>query len=188
MNMGATNTMVAMSMPTSGDASSSGIDKMKMGDMAMTFFTSSTTSLYSKSWTPTSTGQYAGTCIFLIFLAAILRALLAARLNIIGILAAFDRQHTGGSIYSRAEASKAAAPRPWRANEAVILAFMDFVLAGIGYLLSVSYYLLTCAATDCMSRMIAVMTMNVGYFMSVLSGVFVGSLIFGRFMAYSAAH
>ena len=38
------------------------------------------------------------------------------------------------------------------------------------------------------SRMIAVMTMNVGYFLSVLGGIFLGSLIFGRFMAHSAGH
>jgi copper transporter 1 len=36
--------------------------------------------------------------------------------------------------------------------------------------------------------MVAVMTMNVGYLMSILAGVFVGSMIFGRFMAYSVAH
>jgi len=36
--------------------------------------------------------------------------------------------------------------------------------------------------------MIAVMTMNLGYFMSVLGGVFLGSMVFGRFMARSAAH
>ena len=37
------------------------------------------------------------------------------------------------------------------------------------------------------SRMIAVMTMNVGYFMSVLAGIFLGSLVFGHYMAKSAA-
>jgi copper transporter 1 len=36
--------------------------------------------------------------------------------------------------------------------------------------------------------MVAVMTMNVGYLLSILAGVFVGSMIFGRFMAYSVAH
>lgn len=80
--------------------------------------------------------------MFLITLAAIFRALVAARLNIIGILAAFDRNRTGGSVYAYAETSKVAAPRPWRANEAVVLGFMDVVLAGIGYLLSVSRSLL----------------------------------------------
>jgi hypothetical protein len=37
-------------------------------------------------------------------------------------------------------------------------------------------------------RMIAVMTMNVGYFLSVLAGVFVGSVAFGRFMANAVGH
>jgi copper transporter 1 len=36
--------------------------------------------------------------------------------------------------------------------------------------------------------MIAVMTMNVGYFLSVLAGVFLGSMLFGRFMAHAAVH
>ena len=37
-------------------------------------------------------------------------------------------------------------------------------------------------------RMIAVMTMNVGYFISVLAGVFVGSMVFGRFLGNTATH
>jgi hypothetical protein len=37
-------------------------------------------------------------------------------------------------------------------------------------------------------RMIAVMTMNAGYFLSVLGGIFLGSLIFSRYMAKSAVH
>lgn len=32
-----------------------------------------------------------------------------------------------------------------------------------------------------LSRMLAVMTMNVGYFLSVLSGTFVGELAVGRY-------
>jgi hypothetical protein len=35
--------------------------------------------------------------------------------------------------------------------------------------------------------MIAVMTMNLGYFLSVLAGVFVGSMVAGRYMVHSAA-
>lgn len=31
-----------------------------------------------------------------------------------------------------------------------------------------------------MGRMLAVMTMNVGYFMAVLGGVFVGEMVWGR--------
>jgi len=60
--------------------------------------------------------------------------------------------------------------RMWRAGEAVWIAGADVVLAGVSYLL-----------------MIAVMTMNVGYFMSVLAGIFLGSLVFGHYMAKSAA-
>lgn len=32
------------------------------------------------------------------------------------------------------------------------------------------------------------MTMNVGYFLSVLAGVFVGSMVFARFTAGTAVH
>jgi hypothetical protein len=33
-------------------------------------------------------------------------------------------------------------------------------------------------------RMLAVMTMNVGYFLSVLGGTFLGSLLIGRYAAF----
>jgi hypothetical protein len=47
--------------------------------MPMVFTTATNTPLYSTSWTPSSTGSYAGTCIFLIVLASILRVLYAFR-------------------------------------------------------------------------------------------------------------
>lgn len=50
-----------------------------MSQMRMTFFTSTTTPLYSIAWTPTSTGLYAATCIFLICFAVVFRGLLALR-------------------------------------------------------------------------------------------------------------
>ena len=43
----------------------------------MVFTNSHTTPLYSTSWTPTSSGAYAGTCIFLVILAALLRCMFA---------------------------------------------------------------------------------------------------------------
>lgn len=52
---------------------------MDMASMNMYFFTSTTTPLFSKSWTPSSTGQYAGSCIFLIVLAIVSRCLGAFR-------------------------------------------------------------------------------------------------------------
>ena len=47
--------------------------------MMMTFFTSKNTPLFSQSWSPSNTGDYVGTCIFLIFFGAIFQALLASR-------------------------------------------------------------------------------------------------------------
>lgn len=40
------------------------------------------TSLYSLSWTPTTSGQYAGTCIFLVILAIISRLLVAFKVAV----------------------------------------------------------------------------------------------------------
>lgn len=135
-----------------------------MSTMSMTFFTSTSTSLFSASWTPTTPGQYAGTCIFLIALVALFRALVAVRFNLFAVLAQAKGQP---EIEDKARLEK----RRWRADEAVWIASLDVVLAGVSYLL-----------------MIAVMTMNVGYFMSVLGGVFLGSLSCGRFMARTAPH
>jgi hypothetical protein len=47
--------------------------------MSMVFTTDHSTPLFSSQWTPTSTGSYAGTCIFLIVLAIISRLLQAYR-------------------------------------------------------------------------------------------------------------
>ncbi|KAF1949763.1 hypothetical protein CC80DRAFT_428348 [Byssothecium circinans] len=138
--------------------------------MAMTFFTSTTTPLFSMAWTPTSSGQYAGTCIFLIIFATIFRSLLAIRLNFFEILAMVKRRR-GDDQMILYNMEKQSGLRTWRASEAVMMAFLDVVIAGTGYLI-----------------MIVVMTMNVGYFLSILGGVFLGSLIFGRFMGRSAAH
>jgi len=61
-------------------ATTDSMDGMDMGSsspmtMTMSFFTATNTPLYSTSWTPTSAGAYAGTCIFLIILAITLRAI-----------------------------------------------------------------------------------------------------------------
>lgn len=45
----------------------------------MVFANSQTTPLFSQAWTPSSTGAYAGTCIFLILLAIIDRSLFALK-------------------------------------------------------------------------------------------------------------
>ncbi|KAF2170464.1 hypothetical protein M409DRAFT_64196 [Zasmidium cellare ATCC 36951] len=132
--------------------------------MAMTFFTATNTPLFSFSWIPDTTGQYAGTCIFLIVLAAIFRALLAMRIHFYDIFAYVTHR-------PQPKGCAGQTIRPWRASEVMTVGLLDVIIAGVGYLL-----------------MIAVMTMNVGYFLSVLAGVFVGSVLFGRFVAGSASH
>jgi len=47
--------------------------------MTMSFFTAYDTPLFSSAWTPRSTGQYAGACIFLIVLAVISRMISVLR-------------------------------------------------------------------------------------------------------------
>jgi copper transporter 1 len=48
-------------------------------DMAMVFFNAHDTPLFSISWAPSSSGAYAGTCIFLVMLAIVHRALVATK-------------------------------------------------------------------------------------------------------------
>jgi copper transporter 1 len=91
---------------------------MGMQMMAMTFFTSTNSPLYSISWMPESKKSYAGTCIFLIVLAAILRGLLAIRLNIFRVLR--KTKHAGKEdLVHEYDYGRGAAIRPWKANEAV---------------------------------------------------------------------
>ncbi|KAL8802959.1 MAG: hypothetical protein Q9200_006403 [Gallowayella weberi] len=52
---------------------------MPMSMMSMTFFSASSTALFSSTWTQGSTGAYAGTCIFLIILAVLFRFLAAGK-------------------------------------------------------------------------------------------------------------
>ncbi|KAJ4299998.1 hypothetical protein N0V90_005246 [Kalmusia sp. IMI 367209] len=167
MEMTSATSTAGMPMSTGGATS----DSMDMAmTMAMTFFTSTTTPLFSSAWTPTSTGQYAGTCIFLIAFAAIFRALLAIRFNFDAVMNSVKHGRGDDQVYLYTDEIKKAR-RPWKANEAVALGAIDVLVGGVGYLL-----------------MIAVMTMNVGYFLSALAGIFVGSLAFSRFMMHSASH
>jgi len=56
----------------------------------------------------------------------------------------------------------------WRVSVDFPRALYQMVLAGVSYLL-----------------MIAVMTLNVGYFLAVLGGIFLGEVLFGRFSAHN---
>ncbi|EEH33442.2 hypothetical protein PAAG_04492 [Paracoccidioides lutzii Pb01] len=161
--------------------------------MAMVFQTTQATPLYSNDWTPRSAGTYAGTCIFLIVLAVMFRALLATKsmlehrwaaaamsrryVVVAGQLPAAERiqmdpNASTGTLVSangveekvRVVASLKGQTAPWRFSVDLPRALLVMVTAGVGYLL-----------------MLAVMTMNVGYFMSVLAGVFVGDVVLGRY-------
>ncbi|KAM3074947.1 hypothetical protein ACMFMG_008353 [Clarireedia jacksonii] len=189
MTMTTSTTMSGMTMTSSSAISTStGIDGMDMSsgsstvmtsrEMAMVFFQSVTTPLYSTAWTPSGDGPYAGTCIFLIALATIHRILHAVKCAIIDTRLE-GRSVPLGSQEGDPEVVKAAARQlksewhhhPFRVANETFRATFEVVISGIGYLL-----------------MLAVMTMNVGYFLSVLSGIFLGTFIAGRFGVYINHH
>ncbi|KAH7158099.1 Ctr copper transporter [Dactylonectria estremocensis] len=174
------------------DTSSSDSHSSSSSMMTMIFQTQMATPLYASSWTPSSAGAYAGTCIFLVILAILGRALLA--IKAVQEARWLDREAArryvtvNGKIPLAEQISvnpdarqmtlsangveesvmvverKRNASRPWRFSVDPLRAVLDTFIVGIGYLL-----------------MLAVMTMNVGYFMSVLAGVFIGSLALGRY-------
>ncbi|KAK3335692.1 Ctr copper transporter [Cercophora scortea] len=163
--------------------------------MLSVFQNSIATPLYSEAWTPSSTGTYAATCLFLILLGAGFRGLLALKSRqegrwldaelhrryvvVNGKPPLAQRLSTDSVAKSTAVLSengveenvvvvKKRTPSrtpPWRMSVDPVRALLDTVVAGVGYLL-----------------MLAVMTMNVGYFLSVLGGTFLGSLLVGRYI------
>lgn len=150
------------------------MDGMDMGDgsgsstpstmtMQSVFQNSIATPLYSTAWTPTSTGTYAGTCIFIIVLSVLLRVLLAGKayLEARWLDREFNRRYvvvqgrlpvkeqvSRDSLAKRAiltengveedvavVGKKTVVVRPWRVSVDPIRAGVDVVIAGVGYLL-----------------------------------------------------
>ncbi|ORY64790.1 Ctr copper transporter family-domain-containing protein [Pseudomassariella vexata] len=149
--------------------------------MAMTFFQAENTSLFSTAWTPNSTAAYAGTCFFLIFLAFAMRTMMALKPifeqsqlqatkksnqnNGAGDIENGNKEGRGGSNTKGkgfiVEFRKRWAT--WNLTVNFVRAIYELFLVGIGYLL-----------------MLAVMSYNVGYFVSILTGVFLGTLVMGH--------
>ncbi|KAL8724770.1 MAG: hypothetical protein Q9181_006682 [Wetmoreana brouardii] len=173
-----------MSMPSS---------TMSMSSMSMGLFTSTSTTLFSSAWTPGSTGAYAGTCIFIIILAALFRGLAAGKhvlehrwldqeLNRRYVVVRgtpteaeqinSDTDNKNATLISERGVEEHVkvvrkarrSITPWRFSVDLPRAAYATLMAGVGYLL-----------------MLAVMTMNVGYFLSVLGGTFLGELATGRY-------
>ncbi|KAJ9129826.1 hypothetical protein NKR19_g10169 [Coniochaeta hoffmannii] len=159
----------------------------------MGVFTISTgTPLYSSAWMPTSVNAYAATCIYLIVLGAIFRCLAAARsvLERRSIDADFNSRNVilpreqndnervrsdmgfdrGRLVENGVEENIMIVRRriqgvmPWRITTDGPRALIDVVYAGVLYLL-----------------MVSIMAMDLGYFLAVLCGIFLGSLATGRY-------
>jgi copper transporter 1 len=133
------------------------------GGMAMAFVASTSTPLYSESWTPSSAGAYAGTCIFLILLAISLRALFTAKsfLDARALSAALKRRYVvvegqqtvGDKAFNdsssmtgiltangvqenvRIVEAPAQSTQPWRFSVDLPRAAIMTVAAAVGYLL-----------------------------------------------------
>lgn len=146
---------------TTASAAASG-SPMHMTMMAI-FQTDIATSLYSAAWTPRNAGAYAGTCIFIIALAMLFRALLAfkgwqeerwldgelnRRYVVVNGRESLSRQVSRDSMAKRMVLSENGVEedvmvlkkkhnhvRPWRLSVDPLRALLDMVIAGVGYLL-----------------------------------------------------
>ncbi|KAK2762487.1 copper transporter [Colletotrichum kahawae] len=155
------------------------------GDASMTmpvvFHTAMSTSLFSETWTPRTTRQYAGTCLTLIIFTIILRALLAFKPRLETTVWANHGDTRGRLVVGHDDEETGKDKMPTRSNSTMQQthenglrgmiaelnirlgrAVYEVVIALLGYLL-----------------MLAVMSMNVGYFVSILVGVFLGTLALG---------
>ncbi|KAK1687468.1 Ctr copper transporter [Colletotrichum godetiae] len=131
--------------------------------MPVVFHTKMATALFSEAWTPRTPGQYAGTCLALIIFTIILRTMIAFK-NMLEA-AVWGRGSGKGNSRIDEEVGHREKPSPSTSKSILLrvaLAAYEVVTALLGYLL-----------------MLAVMSMNLGYFLSILLGVFVGTLCLG---------
>ena len=120
-----------------------------------TLFASTSTPLYSAQWTPSTTGQYAGTCIFIITLAAIFRGLFSYRtvqeqkwrdvdLKRRQVIVSGKKVDEGDGLDEKdiGAGNRKRRSKPWRISTDVPRASLDTIIAGVGYLLSVVPHLI----------------------------------------------
>jgi copper transporter 1 len=142
---------------------------MDMGDMSMSsgmamgFITATNTPLYSASWTPSSAGAYAGTCIFLIILSILFRVIFTLKtyLEVKAIESALKRRYVvvagekavvdkvaddtssmtgvlttnGLEENVRIVSAPVAHIQPWRFSVDLPRALLMTIAVGVGYLL-----------------------------------------------------
>jgi hypothetical protein len=163
-------------MPTSAAVMFDGMSASTM----MTFNTANPgVMLFSQSWMPTNTGHYIGVWFFLFFLAIVWRALVFALLRL-------DKRWIGKCdsytvVVKRGidQVNREKRVQVWRWSVNLPRAVLASVIQAIAYLLyGPSSPVVRPLLTRC--RMIAVMTMNVGFFFAVIFGYFFGELAFGR--------
>ncbi|KAJ6260863.1 hypothetical protein Dda_3524 [Drechslerella dactyloides] len=143
--------------------------------MGMVFHWVLETPIYAYAFTPRNSGQYVGAIFFLIVLSIIHRGILAyssykesvwkeqeSRRKIVIATPNDDNDDKANINVSSSEETKRR--MPWRWQVDAVRALLSTVKAGIHYLL-----------------MLAVMSLNVGYFFAVLVGVFLGDIVFARY-------
>ncbi|KAJ5092508.1 hypothetical protein NUU61_007378 [Penicillium alfredii] len=145
----------------------------------MVFTNAHDTPLFSSAWTPSSSGSYAGTCIFLIVLAMVDRGLIALK-------AVLERHWLAAHLNRRYVAITGKTSEAGRIDTDPDAKIASLVTAqGVEESVKVVRSL---SHGPIPWRMLAVMTMNVGYFCSVLAGAFLGELGVGRYIWNEHGH
>lgn len=178
-----------MSMTMMGDMWSK-VSMMASSNTAITFFRNRSRSR-SISWRPTTSGQYAGACIFLIVLAIVWRVLVVVGTPVLHRAALRRRGDDGAAAADKlplaervvanphVSQSTPTANRVYELARAVTAPLRGPVLWG---LVDLPQLALEMTMTVVMFPLVvAVITMNVGYIMSVLAGVFIGELAVRRY-------
>lgn len=161
-----------------------------------------------------SSGSYVGACIFLIVLGIILRSLVVAKSVLerhwtdaelhsryLLVKTSYNERDAGDSDSVKGVLTvngfemdvllvrrKMEAPRPMRILVDGQRAAINTTIVGILYLKYATGSILRTNSLLTMSSMLAVMTMNLGYLLSVLGGVFLGSLVLGRYGGWTDAY